>query len=200
MAPTATIETVTIVRPLKVIAVMCGFIAALLLMLSIAATTWIVSDTERRGLWEMCIVHSVDDVECTKNDSYSTNIVCGALCILSMIICLGSTLAATLGLQTKNCRFKYLMYKVAMAVMFSALFVECIALILFPTKYLKELTEVSEDPDLMWEYGWAYGVGWGAAIFMFGACVLLYLDKESEEITYHEKTCYNEDDYIEEAT
>lgn len=39
----------------------------------------------------------------------------------------------------------------------------------------------------MWEFGWAYGVGWGSAIFLFGAVVLLLCDKESEEIYYKER-------------
>lgn len=38
-----------------------------------------------------------------------------------------------------------------------------------------------------WEFGWAYGVGWGAAIFLFGGAVLLLCDKESEEIYYKER-------------
>lgn len=39
----------------------------------------------------------------------------------------------------------------------------------------------------MWEFGWAYGVGWGAAIFLFGAVVLLLCDKETEELYYKER-------------
>lgn len=40
----------------------------------------------------------------------------------------------------------------------------------------------------LWEFGWAYGVGWGAAIFLFGAVVLLLCDQEEEEIYYKERT------------
>lgn len=39
----------------------------------------------------------------------------------------------------------------------------------------------------VWEFGWAYGVGWGAGIFLFGGIVLLLCDKESEEIYYKER-------------
>jgi hypothetical protein len=35
-------------------------------------------------------------------------------------------------------------------------------------------------------------VGWGAAIFLFGAVVLLLCDKESEEIYYKEKKIVHE--------
>lgn len=33
----------------------------------------------------------------------------------------------------------------------------------------------------------AYGVAWGAAIFLFGASVLLMLDKEADEVYYKER-------------
>ena len=45
----------------------------------------------------------------------------------------------------------------------------------------------------MWEFGWAYGVGWGAAIFLFGGVVLLLCDKESEEIYYKERKIVHRD-------
>lgn len=45
----------------------------------------------------------------------------------------------------------------------------------------------------MWEFGWAYGVGWGAAIFLFGGAVLLLCDKESEEIYYKERKIVRDD-------
>lgn len=45
----------------------------------------------------------------------------------------------------------------------------------------------------IWEFGWAYGVGWGAAIFLFGGAVLLLCDKESEEIYYKERKIVRDD-------
>lgn len=45
----------------------------------------------------------------------------------------------------------------------------------------------------IWEFGWAYGVGWGTAIFLFGGVVLLLCDKESEEIYYKERKIVRED-------
>lgn len=45
----------------------------------------------------------------------------------------------------------------------------------------------------LWEFGWAYGVGWGAAIFLFGGAILLMCDKESDEIYYKERKVVRED-------
>lgn len=44
----------------------------------------------------------------------------------------------------------------------------------------------------IWEFGWAYGVGWGAAIFLLGGVILLLCDKESEEIYYKERKIVHE--------
>lgn len=65
---------------------------------------------------------------------------------------------------------------------------EVVSLIVFPAMFLQELEKRVQS---RWEFGWAYGVGWGAAIFMFGAAVLLVLDRGSEEILYREKTTYS---------
>lgn len=84
-----------------------------------------------------------------------------------------------------------------------------VALILYPVRFASEL---SQGNRAVWEFGWAYGVGefiqllqmspkvlneffilgWGAAIFLFGAVVLLLCDKESEEIYYKERKIVHE--------
>lgn len=46
----------------------------------------------------------------------------------------------------------------------------------------------------IWEFGWAYGVGWGVAIFLFSGVVLLMCDKESEEIYYKERKIVHDND------
>lgn len=73
-------------------------------------------------------------------------------------------------------------------------------------------SELSMGNRSVWEFGWAYGIGkeymyfnesllitkiiiflgWGAAIFLFGAVVLLLCDKESEEIYYKERKIVHE--------
>lgn len=45
----------------------------------------------------------------------------------------------------------------------------------------------------VWEFGWAYGVGWGAAIFLFSQAILLFYNKESKEIYYKERKIVHDD-------
>jgi hypothetical protein len=79
-----------------------------------------------------------------------------------------------------------------------------VALVLYPVSFARELPHGNRS---VWEFGWvrksnhrlrvepssnfncskAYGVAWGAAIFLFGASVLLMCDKEAEEVYYKER-------------
>ncbi|XP_065565819.1 uncharacterized protein LOC136030680 [Artemia franciscana] len=69
-----------------------------------------------------------------------------------------------------------------------------VGLIIYPVCFADELAAGNR---LLWEFGWAYGVGWGASIFLFGAIVLLLCDKESEEIYYKERDII-QDNFIDE--
>lgn len=64
------------------------------------------------------------------------------------------------------------------------------ALILFPSMFMKEVRTMGKET---WYFGWAYGVGWGATIFLFGGSMLLIFDRHKEEIYYREKLYLHED-------
>ncbi|EDW23739.1 GL23763 [Drosophila persimilis] len=55
MAPTTTIETITITRPLKVIAFICGVIVVALMCMALASTDWLMAADWRQGLFVHCI-------------------------------------------------------------------------------------------------------------------------------------------------
>ena len=55
MAPTTTIETITITRPLKVIAFICGFIVIVLMIMALTSTDWLLSEGWRQGLFVHCV-------------------------------------------------------------------------------------------------------------------------------------------------
>ncbi|KAK6176312.1 hypothetical protein SNE40_014617 [Patella caerulea] len=190
MAPTVAIETVIIVRPLKVIAVLCGCVALFLMMLSIAATTWLEADGRREGLWELCRRTDTDgmEIECIKNQPRAWIEACRALCLMALAVCLCAVIVACVGLKTERFRWKYHYYKAAMIIMFIAVTLQAISLIIFPVKFLEEITQKEE---VRWEFGWAYGIGWGSAIFMLGASILLLIDRDNEEVMYREKTNHN---------
>ncbi|KAM8704899.1 hypothetical protein ACLKA7_009370 [Drosophila subpalustris] len=198
MAPTTTIETITITRPLKVIAFICGVIVVVLMIMALASTDWLMAAGWRQGLFVHCIEEdSVPPLPFNIQDPpgcYWTRDIgyikaTAALCIITLITDVIATVLTGLGLKTQNHNMKYKFYRIAVLVMLVSLLAVLSALIVYPVCFAGELTMANRR---VWEFGWAYGVGWGAAIFLFGAVVLLLCDKESEEIYYKERKIVHE--------
>ncbi|XP_034941816.1 transmembrane protein 47 isoform X2 [Chelonus insularis] len=199
MAQATTIETVTITRPLKVIAFICGVIVIILMIMGLASTDWLMAVGWRQGLFAHCIEEGAET-------PLPFNVVAGpgcyqardvgyikavaALCIVCLVADVIATLLTGLGLRSKDHRDKHKWYRIAVFCMGLALVALLLALIIYPVFFSGELTLGNRT---VWEFGWAYGVGWGAAIFLFGGVVLLLCDKESEEIYYKERKIVRED-------
>ncbi|KAH8359235.1 hypothetical protein KR093_005297 [Drosophila rubida] len=221
MAPTTTIETITITRPLKVIAFICGVIVVVLMIMALASTDWLMAAGWRQGLFMHCIEEDSmtplpfniqDPPGCYASRDIGYIKATAALCIITLITDVIATVLTGLGLKTQNHNLKYKFYRIAVLVMLVSckhklletynstnintnrycLFIVLAvlsALIVYPVCFAGELTMANRR---VWEFGWAYGVGWGAAIFLFGAVVLLLCDKESEEIYYKERKIVHE--------
>ncbi|KAE8744879.1 hypothetical protein FOCC_FOCC008520 [Frankliniella occidentalis] len=199
MAPTTTIETVTITRPLKVIAFICGLIVIALMLMALASTDWLMSAGWRQGLFVHCIADDAptplpfniaDPPDCYQARPAAYIRVAAALCVLTLVTDLIATLLTGLGLRSNDHRTKYKYYRVAVYIMILSLVSILVALVVYPVCFASELNQGNRT---VWEFGWAYGVGWGAAIFLFGGVVLLLCDKESEEIYYKERKIVHRD-------
>ena len=53
-----------------------------------------------------------------------------------------------------------------------------------------------EGTDGYWYFDWSYGVAWGALVFIFGAGLLLLIDRNTDETIYREKTYYHNDGVV----
>ena len=62
------------------------------------------------------------------------------------------------------------------------------SLIIYPVKYDDELERLDIND---WTFGWAYGLGWVVSVMFMGSAFLLWLDKDTDEIIFREKTSYN---------
>ncbi|CAG0881851.1 unnamed protein product [Cyprideis torosa] len=194
MAPTTTIETVTIVRPLKVIALICGIIVILLLILALASTNWLLAKGWRQGLFMHCIeegapwplpfeVDSPPGCHRARGEPYI--IVCAIFMVVALCLDVFASALTAFGLWTQDSNKKYKYYRMALYAMISTLLSVLLTLIIYPICFHGELGKGNRS---VWEFGWAYGVGWGSAIFLFGGVILLLCDKESEEIYVKERT------------
>lgn len=66
-----------------------------------------------------------------------------------------------------------------------------IALIVYPVMFWEDLENKVKQGGHKWQFDWAYGLGWGAVVFLLGAGILLYFERHSEEVDYMEKTTYD---------
>ncbi|XP_058805369.1 transmembrane protein 47 isoform X2 [Phymastichus coffea] len=199
MSQTTTIETVTVTRPLKVIAFICGIIVILLMIMGLASTEWLMASGWRQGLFAHCIEEGaqtplpfniVDPPGCYQARDVGYIKAAAALCVLCLLADIAATILTRLGLRCQDHSDKHKYYRLAVFCMGVALVSLLIALVIYPVCFA---AEINFGNRTMWEFGWAYGVGWGAAIFLFGGAVLLLCDKESEEIYYKERKIVRED-------
>lgn len=172
MAPTTTIETITITRPLKVIAFICGIIVLILMVMSLASTDWLLSSGWRQGLFVHCISMDAElplpfNLQQELGNCYESRDrfyikATAILCVITLITDAIATLLAGFGLRTLEANLKYKFYRISVLVMIVALLSLLIALILYPVCFASEL---SQGNRTVWEFGWAYGVGKCLIIF-----------------------------------
>lgn len=177
-----------------VIALVCGIITAFLMVLALASSDWLLAVGWRQGLFEHCVEHGAPkplpfqinaEPGCHPARDEPYIMASAALCVICLLLDFFATIMTGLGLSNNDPAVKTRYYRIAVWVMTLALIAILVALILYPVFFAQELELGNRT---LWEFGWAYGVGWGAAIFLFGAVVLLLCDQEEEEIYYKERT------------
>ncbi|KAH7956351.1 hypothetical protein HPB52_008443 [Rhipicephalus sanguineus] len=157
----------------QVFAFICGLIVILLMILCLASSNWLIAHKFRQGLWEQCVEEDAPlplpfglNVKpgCYVARTVAYIQAAAALCVITLLCDIAATVMTGCGLCSKNPVRKYLMYRLAFYVMIE-----------------------EEQPAAVGVRLGVYGVGWGAAIFLFGAILLLLCDKETEEIYYRER-------------
>ncbi|KAK9877058.1 hypothetical protein WA026_016085 [Henosepilachna vigintioctopunctata] len=184
----------------QVIAFICGLIVIILMIMGLASTDWLMSAGWRQGLFMHCIgegsphplpFNVQQSVGCYQSRDAAYIKTAAALCVITLLTDLVATVLTGLGLRSKDHHTKFKYYRFAVIVMALALISIILALIIYPVCFAAELNHGNRT---VWEFGWAYGVGWGAAIFLFGGVILLLCDKESEEIYYKERKIVQDND------
>ncbi|CAK1556349.1 unnamed protein product [Leptosia nina] len=177
----------------KVIALICGLLVIILMVLGLASADWLMAAGWRQGLFMHCIdpeaptplpfdITAQPGCYAARPAPYIK--AAAGLCVATLAADVCGALLTGLGLRATDHRTKFRYYRFAVLAMSLALMCILIALVIYPVCFAAELNLGNRS---VWEFGWAYGVGWGAAIFLFGAVVLLLCDKESEELYYKER-------------
>ncbi|TGZ53376.1 p53 apoptosis effector related to PMP-22 isoform X1 [Temnothorax curvispinosus] len=183
----------------QVIAFICGIIVVLLMIMGLASTDWLMALGWRQGLFAHCIEEGAptplpfnmpDPPGCYPARDSAYIKAAAALCVVCLLTDIAATILTGLGLRTQDHRDKHKYYRFAVFCMAIALVSLLIALIIYPICFASELNLGNRTN---WEFGWAYGVGWGAVIFLVGGAVLLLCEKETEELYYKEKKTVRDD-------
>merc|ERR1711899_549971 len=148
------IETITVTRPMKVIAFTCCAITVFLMLASLGAADWVQAEGWREGLFTQCVkagaatplpFNGDPTPGCRK--AHSSGYVRGAaaLAIICFITDFFGTLLTGLGLRSTDPNKKYKYYRVAIYSLAVAVIALFLAVIIYPTSMAKEM---GEEPKL----------------------------------------------------
>merc|ERR1719184_392543 len=155
-APQVTIETITVTRPLKVIAFTCCFITVILMVAATSTADWMLAEGWREGLFMQCIsagaptplpFEMAEEAGCTVARSASYLRGAAALVIIGLIFDFFGTFLTGLGLRSTDPNKKYKYYRVAIYALILALIALLLAAIIYPVQFSKDLANDSEDAD-----------------------------------------------------
>merc|ERR1711936_260111 len=149
-APQVTIETITVTRPLKVIAFTCCFITVILMTAATSTADWILAEGWREGLFMQCIEEGAPtplpfnmdpSVGCSKARSAGYVGLVAAFVIIGLICDFFGTFLTGLGLRSTDPNKKYKYYRVAIYALVVALILLTLAAIIYPVSFSKDLAK-----------------------------------------------------------
>lgn len=104
-------------------------------------------------------------------------LITGILCILSLLSSIVGTILLGCVLFIKQVIKKKVLSTTSQVLFLIALFALLIALLLFPVKFWMELALWKRNN---WRFGWAFGVAWGAVLFLTAAILFTLCERRSE--------------------
>merc|ERR1712168_1651148 len=140
--------TITVTRPLKVIAFTCCFITVILMVAATSTADWMLADGWREGLFMQCISAGAEtplpfdmpeQAGCGAVRSASYLRGAAALVIIGLIFDFFGTFLTGLGLRSTDPNKKYKYYRVAIYALIIALIALLLAAIIYPVQFSKDL-------------------------------------------------------------
>ena len=152
-APQVTIETITVTRPLKVIAFTCCVITVILMVGATSTSDWMVAEGWREGLFMQCVSEGAPTplpfemapvVGCGKARSAHYLNGCAALVVFGLITDFFGTVLTCLGLKSTDPNKKYKYYRVSIYALILAGVFLLLAVIIYPVQFSKDLDNEPE--------------------------------------------------------
>merc|ERR1712168_560913 len=142
--------TITVTRPLKVIAFTCCFITVILMVAATSTADWMMAEGWREGLFMQCIEEGAptplpfdmpEQAGCGAVRSASYLRGAAALVIIGLIFDFFGTFLTGLGLRSTDPNKKYKYYRVAIYALVAALILLVLAAIIYPVSFSKDLAK-----------------------------------------------------------
>jgi len=155
-APQVTIETITVTRPLKVIAFTCCVLTVILMVAATSTADWMMAEGWREGLFMQCIevgaptplpFDMADTPGCSKARSAGYLGLVAAFVIIGLITDFFGTFLTGLGLRSTDPNKKYKYYRVAIYALVTSMIFLTLAAIIYPTSFAKDLAKDNDGTD-----------------------------------------------------
>ncbi|XP_041656658.1 transmembrane protein 47-like [Cheilinus undulatus] len=167
------VNEVHVLRPFKLIALLCVFLALCLDVVALLSPAWITADHFSQSLWESCTQseprHPEEEAVWTCFSTLTSDWQFATLALL--LAGAVGTLVAFLVALISHCRGTHRKhYRTVAVFLFTAVVLQACALVLYPIKFIDGTVLQTYH-----EFNWGYGLGWGATIFMLGGGILFCL-------------------------
>ncbi|KAJ3599336.1 hypothetical protein NHX12_033299 [Muraenolepis orangiensis] len=150
---------VSALTPLKLVGLVCVFLALCLDVGSLLSPAWVTADDQYYlSLWESCW-KPVTSMDWSCKNTFITDWQIATLALL-----LGGTALILISF---------------LAALASLLVVQTCSLVLFPIKFIETVSL-----RVYHEFNWGYGLAWGSTIFSFGGAILYCLNPKNYEDYY----------------
>ncbi|XP_077449323.1 transmembrane protein 47-like [Stigmatopora argus] len=167
------VNDVYVLRPFKLIALLCVFLALCLDLVALLSPAWVTADHFSLSLWESCSQSGArqpdDDVSWSCFSTLTSDWQIATLVLLmgGAVATLAAFLAGLISLCHGTQRNHY---RTVAVFLFTAVVLQACALVLYPIKFIDGTVLQTYH-----EFNWGYGLGWGATIFMLGGGILFCL-------------------------
>ncbi|XP_061660230.1 transmembrane protein 47-like [Syngnathoides biaculeatus] len=162
------VNDVYVLRPFKLIALLCVFLALCLDLVALLSPAWVTADHFSLSLWESCSQPGDEaSWNCfstlTSDWQIATLVLLVGGAVATLVAFLVGLISLCRGTQRKH-------YRTVAVFLFTAVVLQACALVLYPIKFIDGTVLQTYH-----EFNWGYGLGWGATIFMLGGGVLFCL-------------------------
>ncbi|XP_074819144.1 transmembrane protein 47-like isoform X1 [Natator depressus] len=197
---------VRVLRPFKLIALLCLLVALALDVVALLSPAWVTSQRGSLSLWEACkrapdVWHCLSTLRTAATQPGKMGKGVGGKCVHLFLFKEGGCTVkdwqvATLVLILTAATITFLSflaslvsfclgtprryYRVVAVLLLVAVVLQVCALILYPIKFIDSSMLKSYH-----EFNWGYGLGWGSVIFMLGAAILYCLRTDIYEDAYY---------------